>query len=53
MHDGKPLRYWVTNCFDSTDASARQSGEAAILKIGGPAVPGVVEVLRDRGDPPV
>ena len=53
MHDGKPLSYWITSCFDSTEVKTRQQGEAAILKIGGAAVPALLEVLRDRGNPPV
>lgn len=53
MHGGKPLSHWITMCFDSTDAKVRKQGEEAILKIGGPAVPALLEVLRDRGNPPL
>ncbi|MGQ0734162.1 MAG: HEAT repeat domain-containing protein [Acidobacteriota bacterium] len=50
--DGKPLGHWIQLCFDSTDTKLMAQGESAILKIGAPAVPALLTVLADRGDPP-
>lgn len=53
VHEGKPLSHWIQSCFHSTDAKAIKQGEDAILKIGAPAVPSLLVVLRDRGNPPL
>jgi HEAT repeat protein len=53
MHEGKPLGHWIQLCFDSKDNKLMAQGERAILKVGAPAVPALLAVFRDLGDPPL
>lgn len=48
-YQGHPLAYWVDVFKRPKDEQAAKDAKTALVRIGAPAVPVLIEMLRDRG----